>query len=143
MGQVQPTRFASRGVQAIVMNTAYAPGRNELRESGDEVRGVPEGDVLLEVGVVVGVVEDPSARAVIGEFLQRQGSPGDVLSETSPGFVILPSRRTELSTEKPECLQHKRVSANCCVMRPSFRKRPIVRRRKHSARRAVSWTGRW
>ena len=77
MGQVLPTRFASRGVQAIVMDSAYTPlrgvprkGRNALGESGDEVRGVPEGGVVLEVGVVVGVVEDPSARSVVAEFLQ-------------------------------------------------------------------------
>jgi hypothetical protein len=70
MGQVWPTRFASRGVQAIVMDTAYAPGRKELRESGDEVHGAPERGVLFEVGVVVGVVEDSSARPVVAEFLQ-------------------------------------------------------------------------
>jgi hypothetical protein len=52
------------------MDRAHAPGRDELRESGDEVRGVPEGGVLLEVGVVVGVVEDLTAGPVIGEFLQ-------------------------------------------------------------------------
>ena len=33
-------------------HVAYAPGRNELRESGDEVRRIPEGGVLLEVGEV-------------------------------------------------------------------------------------------
>ena len=47
---------------------------------------------MLEVGVVVGVVEDLTARPVIGEFLQRQGSPGNVLSEGLPGFVIAPMK---------------------------------------------------
>ena len=88
MGQALPARLASRGVQAIVVDAAYAPGRNELRESGDEVHGVPEGGVLLELWVVVGVKKDLAAGRVIGEFLQRQGSPGDVLSEGVSGFVI-------------------------------------------------------
>ena len=52
----------------MVVHVAYAPGRNELRESGDEVRRVPEGGVLLEARVVVGVVEDLTARPVIGGF---------------------------------------------------------------------------
>ncbi len=43
---------------------------------------------------------------------------------------------------KPECLQHRRVSENCSVMRSSFRNSPIVRRRRHSLKRAVSWMGR-
>ena len=90
MGQVLPTRFASRGVQAIVMDTAYAPGRNELRESGDEVHGVPEGGVLLEIGVVGSVIEDLPAGSVVAELLQRQGSPGDVLSKGLSGLVIAP-----------------------------------------------------
>ncbi len=75
------------------MDTAYAPGRNELRESGDEVRGLPEGGVLLEVGIVVGVVEDLAAGPVIAELLQRQGSPSDVLSKGLSGFVIAPIKR--------------------------------------------------
>jgi hypothetical protein len=34
------------------------------------------------------VVEDPASGAVVGEFLQGQGSPADVLSESLPGFVV-------------------------------------------------------
>ena len=90
MGQVWPTSFAPRGVQAIVMDAAYTPRRNELRESGDEVRGVPEGDVLLEVGVVGRMINDLPAGSVVAEFLQREGSPGDVLSKGLSGFVIAP-----------------------------------------------------
>jgi hypothetical protein len=87
MGQALPARFASRGVQAVVMDTAYVPGRNELREGGDEVRGVLEGGVLLEPWIVAGVVEDLAAGPVIGELLQRPGSPGNVLSEGLSGLV--------------------------------------------------------
>jgi mRNA interferase MazF len=72
------------------VDVAHAPGWYELGQLGDEIRGVPQTGVLLEVGVVVGVVEDLSAGLVVGELLH--------------------------STENPECLQHKRVSANCCVI---------------------------
>ena len=61
MGQALPARLASRGY-AVVMDVAYTR-RNELRESGDEVHGVPEGGVLLELWVVVGVKKDLAARA--------------------------------------------------------------------------------
>jgi hypothetical protein len=65
-----------------------SPGRNELRESGDEVRGLPEGGALLEAGVVVGVVEDVAAGPVIAERPQRRGSPSSVLSKGLSGCVI-------------------------------------------------------
>lgn len=70
------------------MDAANAPGRDELRESGDEIHGVPECGVLLKPWVVAGVIKHLAAGRVIGEFLQRQGSPGNVLSEGLSGFVI-------------------------------------------------------
>ena len=81
MGQALPARLASRGVQAVVVDAANAPGRDELRESSDEVRGVPERGVLLEAWVVAGVVEDLAAERVIGELLQRKGSPGNGIEQ--------------------------------------------------------------
>jgi hypothetical protein len=69
------------------VDAANAP-RDELRESGDEVHGVPERGVLLEPRVVAGVRKDLAAERVIGELLQRRGSPGYVLSEGLSGFVI-------------------------------------------------------
>ena len=81
MGQALPARLASRGVQAVVVDAANAPGRDELRESSDEVRGVPERGVLLEPWVVAGVVEDLAAERVIGELLQRKGSPGNGIEQ--------------------------------------------------------------
>jgi hypothetical protein len=56
------------------MDTAYAPGRNELSEGGDEVSGIPERGILLEVRIAVSVVEDLRAGAVVGQFLQGQGA---------------------------------------------------------------------
>ena len=52
------------------MDAAYAPGRNELRESGDEVHGVPEGGILLEVGIVGRMINDLPAGPVVAELPQ-------------------------------------------------------------------------
>ena len=77
MGQGLPARFAAGGVQPVVVDAAYAPlrgvprkGRNELRESGDEVHGVPEGGILLEVGIVGRMINDLAAGTVVAELLQ-------------------------------------------------------------------------
>jgi hypothetical protein len=64
--QTLPARLASGRVQAVVMDRANVPGGatavcfaagcrpgDELRKSGDEVRGVPERGVVLEVGIVL------------------------------------------------------------------------------------------
>jgi hypothetical protein len=65
VGQTHPARPASGGVKPVVVNVAHTPaprgtaeGRDELSEGGDEVCGVPQACVLLEVGIVGGVVED-------------------------------------------------------------------------------------
>jgi len=51
VGQTLPPRLASGGVKPVAVNVADAPGRDELGELGDEVHGVPEGGILLEVGL--------------------------------------------------------------------------------------------
>jgi hypothetical protein len=39
--------------------------------------------------------------AVVRQFLQEEGSMGDVLSQGLSSLVVATSRRTELSTENP------------------------------------------
>ena len=51
------------------MNGANAPRGDELGESGDEVRCIPEGGVVLEVGVVGGVVDNAASGTVVGDLL--------------------------------------------------------------------------
>jgi hypothetical protein len=70
------------------MDVSYSPGRNELGEVRDEIRGAPQVRVLPEVRVVGSVIQDLASRAVVGELLQRQGSPGDVLRQGLAGRVI-------------------------------------------------------
>ena len=70
------------------MDVAYSPGRNELGEVRDEIRSAPQACVLPEIGIVGRVIQDLSPGAVIGELLQRQGSPGDILGESLSGCVV-------------------------------------------------------
>ena len=83
-----PPGLASGGVQPAIVNVAHAPGWDELCQLGDEIRGIPQTGVLLEVGVVVGMVEDLSSGLGVGQFLQGQRTAGDVLSEGLTGVVI-------------------------------------------------------
>ena len=67
------------------MDVADSPGRDELGEVRDEIRGAPQGRVLFEIRVVGSVVQDLASGAVVGELLQRQGSPCDVLPQGLSG----------------------------------------------------------
>ena len=80
------------------------PGWVELCQLGDEIRGVPQTGVLLEVGVVVGAVEDLSSRLVVRQFPQGEGSAGDVLSEGLTGVVILAIEADGVVHGEPEVL---------------------------------------
>jgi hypothetical protein len=71
------------------MDESHTPGRNELGELCDEIRGAPQACVLLEVGVKGGVIQDLSAGPVVGELLQRQGSSGNVLRQGLSGMVVV------------------------------------------------------
>lgn len=88
VGPALPPSLAPRGVQPIVVHVADAPGWDELGQLRDEISGAPQAGVLLEVGIVGGVVDDLAAELVVGQFLQGEGSPGDVLSEGLSGVVI-------------------------------------------------------
>jgi hypothetical protein len=65
------------------------------------------------------------------------------LSQGLPGLVIATIKTHGVVDGEPRMSQAQEVLGKRLVMRPSFRKRPMVRWRRHSARRAVSWTGRW
>ena len=72
----------------MVVDAAYSPGRNELGEVRDEIRSAPQARVLFEIRIEGSVIQDLSPGAVIGELLQRQGSPGDILGESLAGRVV-------------------------------------------------------
>jgi len=125
------------------MDAANAPWRDELSESGDEVHGVPEGGVLLKPWIVAGVIKNLVAERVIDELLQRQGSPGDVMSEGLSGFVIATIKAHRVVDGEPGVFPAQESLSELPRDSPAFRNRPMVRRRKHSARGAVSWMRRW
>jgi hypothetical protein len=67
----------------------HVPRRDELSKVRDEVRGAPQTGVLLEVGVVGSVKQGLAPGSVVGELLEGQGSPSDILRQGLSGRVIV------------------------------------------------------
>ena len=88
-------RRGSLGVGGQLLGMRVFPGwRGDTRYVGPALPA-PQVGILLEVGIVGGVIEDFAPGAVMGNFLQGQRSAGNVLSQSlAPrcGMPLISSR---------------------------------------------------